>query len=677
MDTNLEFLLEELRTRSGVIWGDFSGNPNENPTPVTENAPNDITWLVETSTATPSIWLKGGGSWIVIGTDLSSSIAAAQQALADTVVAKDVTLLAKAAAESARDAAQLSAGVYVDTAAGLAATTNGQYFSVPSADSAEYLILYKNNAGSAVEQKRYPSGEAVDLVLARLPPDAPPGYAWSVYDGDGSAAIGVLEDGTFRAESASLGEASATEMTADVIGTATGKMQDASTAGHAWSIEDAEGLTAIGVRDDGTFDAKAIVTETINGVAVEDLGGGRAAYSGSYKYEINHVISYGQSLSLGTASTPPISTAQRFDNLKFAGGVRAQDAGSDPAVKYASLQPLTETESGTDGETPCSGFSDAVKELVLAENLIAYADQTYQFLCSAPGSGATTIANLSKGTASYMRLTDDVTYGFSLAGSANKFAAVPAFLWVQGEADQNAGTTKAVYKTALDQLIADISTDVKAITGQTEHVICIMYQTSSCTAGQTNNGVIPHAQRDVANSNANAYMACPMYFLDYVSGGRHVTAESSKWFGAYMGLVFKRVVVDGEQWSPVQPTQAFRQGSIAVVKFNVPRPPLRIDTSQVAATTNYGFKLADSGGTPIAINSVSIIGPDTVKIIAASAIPAGAKLTYATDGTTASGRLTGPRGNLRDSQGDDIVFDGGGLNLPMHNWCITFEETLA
>lgn len=86
--------------------------------------------------------------------------------------------ISAAASEAARDAAQLSAGVYVDTAAGLAATTNGKYFSVPSADSAEYLILYKNNGGSAVEQKRYPSAAAV-LTLQQFQSDLD-GYAVSI-----------------------------------------------------------------------------------------------------------------------------------------------------------------------------------------------------------------------------------------------------------------------------------------------------------------------------------------------------------------------------------------------------------------------------------------------------------------------------------------------------------------
>ena len=69
---------------------------------------------------------------------------------------------AKSEAEAARDAAQLSAGVYSDIAAGLVNTASGKFFSVPSTDSSEYLILYKNNAGAAIEVKRYPSALAVD-----------------------------------------------------------------------------------------------------------------------------------------------------------------------------------------------------------------------------------------------------------------------------------------------------------------------------------------------------------------------------------------------------------------------------------------------------------------------------------------------------------------------------------
>lgn len=63
------------------------------------------------------------------------------------------------AAQAAADAAQINADVYSDVAAGLAATSNGQYFSVVSPDSAEYLVLYRNMGGAEVEQKRYPSSQ--------------------------------------------------------------------------------------------------------------------------------------------------------------------------------------------------------------------------------------------------------------------------------------------------------------------------------------------------------------------------------------------------------------------------------------------------------------------------------------------------------------------------------------
>lgn len=71
----------------------------------------------------------------------------------------DEAAAAKGAAENARDAAMVAGNIYPDTAAGL--TAGVPYFSVPSADSAEYLLLYRNNAGVAQLLKRYPSDQAV------------------------------------------------------------------------------------------------------------------------------------------------------------------------------------------------------------------------------------------------------------------------------------------------------------------------------------------------------------------------------------------------------------------------------------------------------------------------------------------------------------------------------------
>ena len=114
-------------------------------------------------------------------------------------------LSAKSEAEAARDAAQLSGGVYPDEAAGLASTPDGRYFSVPSPESTEYLILYQNVAGAAVEKTRYPSAKAVEqlttFVESILDADiSSDDYAAAFVDSPGPGkfsrvALGITKDG--------------------------------------------------------------------------------------------------------------------------------------------------------------------------------------------------------------------------------------------------------------------------------------------------------------------------------------------------------------------------------------------------------------------------------------------------------------------------------------------------
>lgn len=138
--------------------------------------------------------------------DVAGAIAAAEAASAGAgdseavaVMAKDLAQTAKAQAEAAktqaeaaRDAAAVNGKVYTTTAAGLAATSGtgdvNRYFSVPASGSAEYLILYLNNAGAAVEQKRYPSKSAVDAL-------------GQVFDNSRFTFQGYLLNGTYIANS--------------------------------------------------------------------------------------------------------------------------------------------------------------------------------------------------------------------------------------------------------------------------------------------------------------------------------------------------------------------------------------------------------------------------------------------------------------------------------------------
>mgnify|MGYP003440345852 FL=1 len=86
-----------------------------------------------------------------------TAIAAANSAEIDAAAALSDRILA----ETARDAANVIGKIYESTALGIAATVDGEFFSVPSTVTEEMLILYLNDTESAVEQKRYYLGGSV------------------------------------------------------------------------------------------------------------------------------------------------------------------------------------------------------------------------------------------------------------------------------------------------------------------------------------------------------------------------------------------------------------------------------------------------------------------------------------------------------------------------------------
>ena len=94
---------------------------------------------------------------------------AEQAASAATGLASD----AADRAEAAATAAQVSAGIFASTAAGVSATTEGEYFSVPASNTTEYLVLYRNLSGVATEVKRYPSAaiDALSINQAKVFPE--------------------------------------------------------------------------------------------------------------------------------------------------------------------------------------------------------------------------------------------------------------------------------------------------------------------------------------------------------------------------------------------------------------------------------------------------------------------------------------------------------------------------
>lgn len=95
-----------------------------------------------------------------------SAKASAQRVLSET--ARTGAEAAQTAAELARDSGWVLNNVFANTTDGIAGTSDGDYFSVPSGASDESLILYQNQTGTAVQIKTYPSVASVENVVEQV-----------------------------------------------------------------------------------------------------------------------------------------------------------------------------------------------------------------------------------------------------------------------------------------------------------------------------------------------------------------------------------------------------------------------------------------------------------------------------------------------------------------------------
>lgn len=381
---------------------------------------------------------------------------------------------------------------------------------------------------------------------------------------------------------------------------------------------------------------------------------------------VNHMLFYGQSLSVGAQGTPVISIAQPYSNLTFHGGPRgwdgtAQDLGSFKPLVEDSVNPAPDVGTNR-GETPCSGAANFATTLAAVENGQAPTDHV--ILASTAGHGGWTIAQLKKGTSWY---TDYFLGHVNAAKAINSDYAVHTVDWVQGENDSGGGTTFAAYRGDLEQLQVDAEADIKAITGQTSPVFFLTYQTRAL---QTANPDPALAQLDLAQKNDRFFMVTPIYHMPRDGDGTHLTATGYKWLGAYFGRAYKQLVIDGIKPRWLNPVSATRRGTEVRIRFDVPVGPMVLDTANIAAATDYGFAIQDTVGA-VGIEAVAIDGSDVV--ITLDAAPTGdSTVRYALDYLGAGLSISnGASGNLRDSAPESISVSGA--ELPLHNLAPAFS----
>lgn len=599
-------------------------------------------WVNQTSAAAASASAASDSE-----TAASASATAASNSEAAASASATAAASAQSATESARDAALAAAAIYADTTAGLAATASGGYFYVPSSEPHEALVLYRDNAGVAVEVKRYISA---DVLVGSVPI----GWAWSVQDGNGAAAIGLMEDGTFVAQEMTVGAATASSVT-----TPGGQITGSTFAQHVWAVEDSVGNAAVAVRADGTVDMAAA---TCNALQVASINGEPATNGaiargrGAFASQLAFINNTGQSLGEGSTPAVAVTTAQEYDNVGFAARANA------PTSLVALTVALTQYSSR--GESPMYGTLGFIKDRIAAENGITYTKNDYQLAACNNAYSGYSITALNKGTTPYTLAMSQVQAAHDIAVAAGKTMSYAAVTWTQGEADT--AMAKATYKAHLIQLAKDYDADGRAITGQGTPVRFITYQ---CATANVAN--IAQAQLEASNECPLITLACPMYQFDY-GDTQHVDSTSAKWLGGYYGLAYKRLVIDGQDWKPLQPVAHAVLGSTIDLVFN--KSGLVLDTTLVPAQTNYGFSVKDGSNVAQTISSVVLIAPNRVRITVSGTPAAGWSVQYGNNSASGKSPFVGGCGNLRDSQGDVITY--AAISKPMHNWCVIFNYTI-
>ena len=317
----------------------------------------------------------------------------------------------------------------------------------------------------------------------------------------------------------------------------------------------------------------------------------------------------------------------------------------------------------------------------MAESLVSKIGED-TIICIFPGGcGTQPIKKLMKGSSPYNKFIEEITCAHKNAQEKGWNFNVPAICWMQGESDI-ANYFKTDYKRSLKQMYQDLNADIKNITNQTNDIRFICYQTNVVTKGKRYkpnhfNGTeaqTPQSQMELIRNDSAFWASGPMYPYSYVNESLHPDGMSQKRIGYLVAESVLDLLHHEKRFIGVVPIKTDIKENEVRILFNVPCPPLYFDTVSIVSVrkvSNYGFNIIRKDNVDI-ISNINLDG-DTV-IIKCNESPIGCKIRYAVNGEYwKSGWNKGPRGNLRDSHGNNKQIEILGKTYALHNWCFQFD----
>ncbi|HCT2142712.1 TPA: hypothetical protein OTQ49_000860 [Raoultella ornithinolytica] len=359
--------------------------------------------------------------------------------------------------------------------------------------------------------------------------------------------------------------------------------------------------------------------------------------------QLNVVAVYGQSLALGVESRTVLSTDISFSltpgNKMLGQAVRGKNFVSSTGTDFSpvggantlyqlqeklqyvngNLAPEGTGGSDTLGETVMTGLLTTLKHAHNERLGIDGDDPDHLFVGFCTGNSGTPIAELMKGaTQNYYNRYLTALQGIKEATDALGYSLnLVAVVFMQGENDY-AGTSYDTYKAALTTLMSDLTSDGKAITGQSRDVLEVIYQTGGQYTRDKNFVDIGRAQIDYVLGNKNARFCGPYSPLPTPTTTTHLLANSYRWFGCNVAKCIDKAL-QGHGKVTFRMVGAVYKNDEAYPYFEVPVPPIQLQPAYVISTPTMlpgrGFTVTDSIGSLSGESlTVDVYSPHILKI---------------------------------------------------------------
>lgn len=355
---------------------------------------------------------------------------------------------------------------------------------------------------------------------------------------------------------------------------------------------------------------------------------------------LEHGITGGQSLAIGTSGTPGYSTAAEASNA-----FQPDSAGALTALQIAST-------SNAQRPDLSMGYREA------------QAHPSQRFAFSTHGLGAQALSQLAKGGSSgkYEDTISVATATKNTEVAAGGTYHVREYHFYQGEQDQVIGTSVTAYVSQFNAYIAQLRADILPIDGVANFPVFIAQTATWAHYGSA--ARIGLAQLQLARTAANTY-AIAQYQLTYAVDGLHLRQPSYYKLGELHARAAESVL-NGTGWAPFAPTNITIVGSTVEITFAVPTGSLEFDTTTMAAQTNMGFSVS---GTAATITGVAITAANKVTLTMSQPVTEpGSKVGYGVAYGTGPGL-----GNLCDGETAVSVRDGSRLA----NWALHFDDDMG